>query len=222
MTARDRYPATLLVLFSIWFVALGIAPHYRQDWLLENLLVLLIVPLLIGTYRRLRFSNLAYTGIFAFLVLHEVGAHHTYSLVPYDAWAAQLTGGTVSDWFGLERNHFDRLVHFSYGICFAPATLELFEAKAPPQGVWRFVLPLAFMNSHAVLYETLEWVATAVFGGDLGAAYLGTQGDVFDAQKDMALAFTGSVIALAWLLLRRRRGSSAAPGSSASASARGA
>jgi len=222
MTASDRYPATLLVLFSIWFVVLGVAPHYRQDWLLENLLVLLIVPLLIGTYRRLRFSNLAYTGIFAFLVLHEVGAHHTYSLVPYDAWAPQLTGGTVSDWFGLERNHFDRLVHFSYGICFAPVTLELFEAKAPPKGVWRFVLPLAFMNSHAVLYETLEWVATAVFGGDLGAAYLGTQGDVFDAQKDMALAFTGSVIALAWLLLRRRRGSSSAPGSSASASARGA
>jgi len=62
MTASDRYPATLLVLFSIWFVVLGVAPHYRQDWLLENLLVLLIVPLLIGTYRRLRFSNLAYTG----------------------------------------------------------------------------------------------------------------------------------------------------------------
>lgn len=222
MTASDRCPAALLALFSIWFVVLGIAPHYRQDWLLENLLVLLIVPLLIGTYRRLRFSNLAYTGIFAFLVLHEIGAHHTYSLVPYDAWATQLTGGTLSDWFGFERNHFDRLVHFSYGICFAPATLELFEAKAPPKGVWRFVLPLAFMNSHAVLYETLEWIATAVFGGDLGAAYLGTQGDVFDAQKDMALAFTGSVIALAVLVLTRRRGSSSAPGSSASASARGA
>ncbi|MFM8781638.1 MAG: DUF2238 domain-containing protein, partial [Gemmatimonadota bacterium] len=77
MTNRDRYPATLLALFGVWFVVLGIAPHYRQDWLLENLLVFLIVPLLIGTYRRLRFSNLAYTGIFAFLVLHEIGAHHT-------------------------------------------------------------------------------------------------------------------------------------------------
>lgn len=222
MTASDRYPAALLALFSVWFVILGVAPHYRQDWLLENLLVFLIVPLLIGTYRRLRFSNLAYTGIFVFLVLHEIGAHHTYSLVPYDAWVAQLTGGTVSGWFGFERNHFDRLVHFSYGICFAPATLELFEAKAPPKGVWRFVLPLAFMNSHAVLYETLEWIATAVFGGDLGAAYLGTQGDVFDAQKDMALAFAGSVIALAALVLTRRRGSSATPGSSASASVQGA
>ena len=222
MTARDRYPAALLALFGVWFVALGVAPHYRQDWLLENLLVFLIVPLLVATYRRLRFSNLAYTGIVVFLVLHEIGAHHTYSLVPYDAWATRLTGGTISDWFGFERNHFDRLVHFSYGICFAPATLELFEAKAPPKGAWRFILPLAFMNSHAVLYETLEWVATAVFGGDLGAAYLGTQGDVFDAQKDMALAFTGSVIALALLLLRRRRGSSSIRGSSASASAPGA
>lgn len=217
MTSRDRYPAALLTLFGVWFVVLGFAPHFREDWLLENLLVLLIVPLLVGTYRRLRFSNLAYTGIFVFLVLHEIGAHHTYSLVPYDVWAAQLTGNTVSEWFGFQRNHFDRLVHFSYGLCFAPVTLELFEAKAPPKGMWRFVLPLAFMNSHAVLYETLEWLATAVFGGDLGAAYLGSQGDVFDAQKDMALAFTGSVIALSLLLLSRR-GSSATPRPTASGS----
>ena len=77
MTARDRYPAALLALFGVWFVALGVAPHYRQDWLLENLLVFLIVPLLVATYRRLRFSNLAYTGIVVFLVLHEIGAHHT-------------------------------------------------------------------------------------------------------------------------------------------------
>jgi putative membrane protein len=222
MTARDRYPAVLLTLFSVWFVALGIAPHFRQDWLLENLLVFVIIALLVTTYRRLRFSNLAYTGIFAFLVLHEIGAHHTYSLVPYDAWAAQLTGRTISDWFGFERNHFDRVVHFLYGICFAPATLELFEAKAPPKGIWRFILPVAFMNSHAVLYETLEWVATAVFGGELGAAYLGTQGDVFDAQKDMALAFAGSVIALSMLVFRRRRESSSTPRSSASVSAPGA
>ncbi|MEY4608840.1 MAG: hypothetical protein RL625_1057 [Gemmatimonadota bacterium] len=222
MTARDRYPAVLLAVFSLWFVALGIAPHFRQDWLLENLLVFVILILLVATYRRLRFSNLAYTGIFAFLVLHEIGAHHTYSLVPYDAWAAQLTGRTISDWFGFERNHFDRVVHFLYGICFAPATLELFEAKAPPKGIWRLILPVAFMNSHAVLYETLEWVATAVFGGELGAAYLGTQGDVFDAQKDMALAFAGSVIALSILVVRRRRESSSTPRSSASVSAPGA
>jgi putative membrane protein len=84
------------------------------------------------------------------------------------------------------------------------------------------ILPVAFMNSHAVLHETLEWVATAVFGGELGAAYLGTQGDVFDAQKDMALAFAGSVIALSILVVRRRRESSSTPRSSASVSAPGA
>lgn len=222
MTARDRYPATLLGIFLGWWGLLAIAPSFREDWFLENLLVFLIVPLLVVSYRRLRFSNLAYTTIFVFLMLHEIGAHYTYALVPYDVWAERLTGHTVNAALGLERNHFDRLVHFLYGVCFAPATLELFEAKAPPVGAWQFIFPLAFMNSHAVLYETLEWLATEVFGGDLGAAYLGTQGDIFDAQKDMALAFTGSVIALTVLVLSRRRGSSSAPGSSASASARGA
>lgn len=222
MTARDRYPAALLGLFLAWWSLLAIAPSFREDWFLENLLVFLIVPLLVVSYRRLRFSNLAYTTIFVFLMLHEIGAHYTYALVPYDAWAAQLTGHTINGALGFERNHFDRMVHFLYGVCFAPATLELFEVKAPPVGVWRFILPLAFMNSHAVLYETLEWLATEAFGGDLGVAYLGTQGDVFDAQKDMALAFTGSLLALSLLLLRRRRGSSSVPRSPASASAPGA
>jgi putative membrane protein len=96
-----RYPAALLAAFVLVFVALGIAPTYRQDWLLENLLVLVAVPLLVVTYRRLRFSNAAYTLFFVFFVLHEIGAHYTYSLVPYDAWARSLTGGSVSASLGL-------------------------------------------------------------------------------------------------------------------------
>ena len=96
-------------------------------------------------------------------------------------------------------------MHFLYGLLILPMAVELLAAKAPPSGVWRGLLPIFFMNSHAVIFETIEWLAAIVFGGDLGQAYLGTQGDVWDAQADMALAMLGSVLSLTVLMLLRRR-----------------
>jgi len=214
VTATARYPATLLAILLAWTVALGIAPHYRQDWLLENVLLALALPVLVLTYRDLRFSNAAYTCLFLFFMLHEVGAHYTYSLVPYDAWSATLLGTSLNDLLGFERNQFDRAVHLLYGVLVTPAAVELFAAKAPPAGIWRFLMPLFFMNAHAVIYETIEWLAAEAFGGDLGVAYLGTQGDPFDAQKDMALAFLGTLLSLSVVLWRRRVRGRAPRGSS--------
>lgn len=213
MTHEMRYPALLLAILLAWTAALGIAPHFRQDWLLENLLVLGAIPVLVLTYRQLRFSNAAYTCLFAFFMLHEVGAHYTYSLVPYDSWGRALLGVSVDGLLGFERNMFDRAVHLLYGVLVTPAAVELFAAKAPPVGIWRFLMPLFFMNAHAVIYETIEWLAAEAFGGELGAAYLGTQGDVFDAQKDMALAFAGTLVSLTVVLWwRARRGTRGSTG----------
>lgn len=198
-----RYPLLLLVAFVAWWAALAIAPWYREDWLLENLLVFAAVPLLVRSYRRLRLSDAAYTCLFVFLSLHAVGAHYTYAEVPYDRWAQALAGYTVSEALGLQRNHFDRLVHFLYGLLVTPAAVELLDARAPQRGLWRWLVPLLFMVSHSTLYELLEWGAAAVFGGDLGQAYLGTQGDVWDAQKDSALAAAGAAIAVAACRWRR-------------------
>lgn len=211
MTPRARYPATLLAILLAWTLALGIAPHYRQDWLLENALVAFSLPVLVLTYRHLRFSNAAYTCLFLFFMLHEVGSHYTYSLVPYDRWSLALIGTSLDDMLGFQRNQFDRAVHFLYGVLMTPAVVELFAVKAPPVGIWRFLMPLFFMNSHAVIYETIEWLAAEAFGGELGAAYLGTQGDPFDAQKDMALAFLGTLLSLSVVLWWRRRARGPAP-----------
>lgn len=197
-----RFPLLLLAAFTAWFVALGIAPVFREDWLLENVLTLVAVPVFALTARRLRFSNLAYACLFAFLCVHEVGAHYTYSLVPYDEWARRIAGVSVSEALGLGRNHFDRAAHFLYGLLVYPMARELFAAVAAARGAWRVILPVLFMWSHAVIYESVEWAAAVAFGGDLGQAYLGTQGDPWDAQKDMALAMAGSVVS-ALLLLRR-------------------
>jgi len=204
MRTQDRYPLVLLVLFSSIFAALAIAPAYRQDWLLENLLVLVAVPSLVLSYRRLRFSNFAYTCLFLFFVLHEIGAHYTYSEVPWQEWLATMTGGDSGAGAMAGRNHFDRLVHFSYGLLVMPAAWELLQARAAPRGIWRYLLPVLFLVSHSVIYELIEWGAAIVFGGDLGAAYLGTQGDEWDAQKDMALAALGAVTGLLLVVARSR------------------
>ena len=210
---RDRryaYPIALLALFAIIFLALGIAPLYREDWLLENVLVFIALPVLAFGIRRVRFTNLAYTSLFLFFVLHEVGAHYTYSLVPYDVWFEALTGRPLNELLGWQRNHYDRLIHFAYGLLIVPVVVELFGQVAAPRGVWRFILPVTFITSHSVIYELVEWAAAWRFGGDLGTAYLGTQGDEWDSQKDMALALLGAGLGMLILgALRPQRGSSA-------------
>ncbi len=199
-----RYPLTLLALFTLLWIALAIAPVYRKDWLLENMLVFISIPLFVLTARWLRFSNFTYTCLFVFFCLHAVGAHYTYALVPYDEWFRSLTGGTLNELMGFERNHFDRLVHFLYGLLMAPAAVEIFAHYGRYSRSWAYLFPFLFMTSHGTIYEVIEWGAAIVFGGDLGMAYLGTQGDIWDGQKDMALAMAGSFITITLLAIAGR------------------
>ncbi|HNR92888.1 MAG TPA: DUF2238 domain-containing protein [Dokdonella sp.] len=203
--ARRHVPAILLALFIGLSVVLGIAPATREDWLLENVLVVLALAWLVHSYRRLPLSDAAYACLFVFGVLHEIGAHYQYSAVPYEAWFAAISGGGSLDaMFGFERNQYDRLVHFLYGVLVTPAAVEVIEARVRPRGVWRFLVPFTFMASHALAYELFEWLAASLFGGDLGEAYLGTQGDAWDAHKDMALAVLGNALVLPVWLRRMR------------------
>jgi putative membrane protein len=182
-----RLASVLLVIFIAVAIALGIAPLNRADWLLENALVFITVPLLVLTARRFPFSRVSYICFFVFLCLHELGSHYAYSNVPY------------REWFGLEtegRNHFDRLVHFSYGLLLAYPIREVFLRIADAKGFWGYFLPLDLVLSTSMIYELIEWGAAEFFGGELGQAYLGTQGDVWDAHKDMALAGLGAIAAM--------------------------
>jgi putative membrane protein len=202
--AREmRYPLILLVAFAAIFVVLGIAPISRSDWLLENMLVFAAVAVLLLTASRFRFSNSAYTGLFVFLVLHEIGAHYTYSLVPYEEWVSRVHGITLHALLGWQRNTYDRMLHFAYGLLMLLPTLELMRAVAPPRGWWRFAQAPALILAGSALYELIEFVAALVFGGELGEAYLGTQGDTWDAQKDMLCALAGALLSQAVLLAGR-------------------
>ncbi len=188
------YPTTLLASFAMFWLALAIHPWYRQDWLLENVVVFIALPVFVLTAPRLRFSNFAYTLLFVFLCLHEIGAHYTYAMVPYDHAFRTVTGHGLNELLGFTRNHYDRLVHFSYGLLLLPLANELFDKYAPPRGIWKFLLPVLFIESHSAIFELIEWLAAEVFGGNLGQAYLGTQGDVWDAQWDMLLALLGATL----------------------------
>ncbi|MDQ0009114.1 putative membrane protein [Luteibacter jiangsuensis] len=201
---RQRLPVTLLIGSIVVIVISAIAPAVWADWLLENAVVAVALPLFVFGYRRLRLSNASYVSLFVFLILHETGAHYTYSNVPYDQWFADAFGVTLNSLLGLTRNDFDRLVHFSYGLLITPAAADLLAQRAPPRGIWRWILPVTFIMSHALIYELVEWAAATAFGGDLGQEYLGTQGDPWDAQQDMLLASLGSIVSMLFLGLTRR------------------
>jgi putative membrane protein len=184
------------VLFGALWIASAINPFDREAWLLENALAIAAVALLGGFRLRLLFSRVSYTLIFLFMCLHQVGAHYTYSEVPYDLWFEELTGRSLNSLLGWERNNFDRVVHFAYGLLLAYPVREIFLRVANVRGFWGYFLPLDLTMSTSMIYELLEWAAAAVFGGDVGQAYLGTQGDEWDSQKDMALASIGAFIAM--------------------------
>src|SRR5262245_20504008 len=185
--SRKNYLWLLAGLYTAWWVLMAISPVDRMDWLMENVLVFLGVGLLVFTYKAFPLSRVSYTCIFVFLLLHTLGSHYTYAKVPYQEWLPFLAGG---------RNQFDRMVHFLYGLLLAYPIREMFLRIGNVRGFWGYFLPLDLTMSTSMLYELIEWGAAEAFGGDLGAAYLGTQGDVWDAHKDMALASLGALIAM--------------------------
>jgi putative membrane protein len=192
---NTRFAAVLGVVYVVVSIPFAFNVEDRLVWFLENILAYTLVILLVITHRAFPLSRISYTAIFVFLLLHTVAAHYSYSKVPYDDWFAALTGRTFNSLFGWERNHYDRMVHFMYGLLFAYPMRELFLRVASARGFWGYFLPLDVTISTSAIYELIEW-GTAVTLGDGAPTYLGTQGDEWDAHKDMLLASTGALIAM--------------------------
>jgi putative membrane protein len=195
----------LLLGLSAWYgllwIVLAIGPRDRQDWFLENLLALSAVAALVATYRRFQFSTASYLLMTAFLSLHAVGAHYTYAQVPFGFW--------LQEEFGLARNPFDRLVHFAYGLFLAYPLRELLVRFAGVKGLWSYYLPVSGMLAQSGLFEIVEAVVAQIVSPELGAAYLGMQGDEWDAQNDMIAAFFGALLSMAIAFMSARAGWSA-------------
>ena len=186
--ADNRALQAMLAWLVVLWTWMALEPFNRFDWFLENLLVFIYGALLIITYRRFAFSNLSYGLFTLFMSLHLVGAHYTYSEVPLGFW--------LQDWLDLSRNHYDRIVHFSFGLLIAYPFWELMIRAAGVRRLWSYLLVMVTVLGFSGFYEALEGVVAMIVSPELGVAYLGTQGDEWDAQKDTFLAFAGSMIAM--------------------------
>ena len=187
------------VYLVIWTIA-AIRPLHPDDWLLENVLVFLFVPLIAFSHNHFPLSDLSYVTITLFMILHAIGAHYTYAEVPFGFW--------IQETFQLSRNHYDRLIHFSFGLLIAYPIREIFLRVADAKGFWALYLPLDVTLAFSAMYEVIEWLAASVTNPELGAAYRGLQGDQWDAQKDIAMAGLGalSCMLLTALIRRMRKG----------------
>ncbi len=194
-----RFPWWAAALFAGEFVFLAWAPHDRGDWLLENLISAPAALFLVLGRERHRLSYGVVLALLLFLALHEVGSHFTYSHVPYASWVPWLEG---------DRNHYDRLVHFAFGLLVAPAAWQLLGRVLRGRTWLRASLAVSIVVSCSTFYELLEWGAASVVDPELGIAFVGAQGDIWDAQKDTALALLGSWLSVGalWAALRLRCG----------------
>ena len=188
----------LLQGLAAWYAVVWLVSAYHpfdwKGWLLENLLVFVLVAVLASTYRKFPLSDMSYLLLTVFLTFHAIGAHYTYTKVPIGFW--------VQDWLNLSRNHYDRFVHFCFGLLLAYPIREVFLRVAKAKGFWAYYLPLDVTLAFSGLFEIVEMLIALMVNPELGNAYLGAQGDEWDAQKDMLAAMTGAIICMAltaWL-----------------------
>ena len=188
---RHRLPLALLILVLAVLVWSGMGPRDRFTWVLEIFPVLIALPLLIATYPRFRFTNLVYVLIAMHAMILMVGGHYTYAEVPLFNW--------LRDAFHLTRNHFDRVGHFAQGLVPAMIARELLLRRSPlHRGKWLFFIVVCICLAISAIYELIEW-QSALWTGSKADAFLGTQGDPWDTQKDMAMALIGALAGLLFL-----------------------
>lgn len=178
--------AFIVLFFALWISTL-VGTSDLSNWFLENTLTFIFLIFLFVTYKKYQFSDLSYLLIFVYICLHVNGAKYTYAENPL--------GYYLQDLFHTKRNHYDRIVHFSFGFLLAYPMRELFLRWLgyPVRVSW--LLPIEITLSVSAFYELIEWAVADLFFPAQGDAYLGTQGDIWDAQKDIFLAFSGAIIA---------------------------
>jgi putative membrane protein len=177
-----------LGIFFICWVVTYINTTNRSNWFTENVLTTIFIVMLIFTYQKFKFSDLSYTLFFVYILLHIYGAEYTYAENPFGYW--------LKDALHVNRNYYDRIVHFSFGFMLAYPMRDYFKnyMQWPDWVCW--VLPVEITMSFSAAYELIEWLVADVFYPEEGAAYLGSQGDIWDAQKDMGIAFGGAIICM--------------------------
>jgi len=182
---KKYFPHILLGVYVIEFIIAGIHPYSRSVWYAENIPILALVLFIVFLYyQKVRFSNIAYLLMFVLPFLHTIGGYYTFELVPFD-W--------FNHFFGFSRNMFDRVGHFAVGFYALPVVEYLVSRKLVAKKIVAVTYAVFLVAFIAVFYEWIEWWYAVLFGGDSGAAFLGSQGDIWDAQKDMLMDVLGAI-----------------------------
>ena len=192
---ENRLLHLLCVTMAVVIIITGYSPEKVFDWWLENAAALTFLALLGISYRRLPLSSLSYALIFVYLSMHEWGAEYKYSDVPLGEW--------MKPWLGTTRNHYDRVMHFSYGLLLSYPMQEWFMRMAGVTNRWRYLLPVESTLAFSACYEMLEAFAASVLTPERGEEFVGMQGDIWDSQKDMFMAGLGAVTAMVVIALIR-------------------
>lgn len=186
--SNESFALILLFAFAVVWIINGFNVLDRTDWVLENAINIPFIVILIFISKWFRFSKTSYGLFYIYMFMNIIGSHYTYSEVPFGYW--------LQGFFGLERNHYDRIIHFLFGFLLAYPMREVYVRVGNYKGFWALGAPIIMVFGLSCVYELIEWGIVVIFASDLGVAYLGTQGDVWDAQKDMFLAGVGSIITM--------------------------
>lgn len=200
MTTKHRIIATISYLIFC-LIMINISIYENKEVYLNNVGSLLIILVFIWDVIKNRFSKIGFYGLLTFGVLHAIGSCWLYSYVPYNEWCIEYFSWDMNAYFGWERNHYDRIVHFSFGLLLFPAIVDYFKHKT--QLVYKHVLLLTFLGiqTFSMIYELFEWNLSIFLSEGLADSYNGQQGDMWDAQKDMCLAMFGSLISYLYLAI---------------------
>ena len=201
---EDRCNRNVVAAFLVlWAMSCCRVPH-PEYFVMQHVPTVLAIVALIAAERKHAVDRLGFAFIVIFLVLHLLGARYLYSFVPYDDWSQRFLGVNITEHFGFQRNHYDRLVHVLFGLLFIYPLAWFFGRRLAVLGWWPAVLAVCVVLAASAVYEIAEWLAAMTFAPDWADAYNGQQGDIWDAERDMACAGLGSIIAAGWIILKQK------------------
>jgi len=204
MAGQSKYKISLLTIFLILLLISFIRPVYPEEMLLQHSITLVMDAFLIIVIVRNSLSDRSFTLIVLFLLLHVIGARWIYSYVPYNEWIRFITGGSLTFMNNMDRNNYDRFVHLMFGLMLFSPIREVYEKWTGCPVRFSGIIAFLTITCCSLFYEVFEWGLTLVLSPQDVEDYNGQQGDMWDAQKDMALAFTGAIINLLVNFLKRK------------------
>jgi putative membrane protein len=200
----DRVNRHLLAFLLLALAVSCIRQPYLDYFGMQHAPTVLAVTALVYAERRGLLDRAGFALIIMFLLLHVLGARYLYSYTPYDDWSQAFLGFRLTDRLGFERNHYDRVVHLCFGLLLTYPLMQYFRQQRMQPPLAAAVLAICVIAAASAVYEIGEWLTAAIFAPDWAEAYTGQQGDAWDAQKDMALAIAGSVVAATLILIRKK------------------